>query len=164
MKIHFSEETTPLGTGGAIKQAMQHCLDDQFLVLNGDSLFDINLHHFIALHENSRADCSLALRYVEDSSRYGKIEIHENNTILRFSEKTEKAEPGLINGGIYLISRKAFLDNCPAEKNFSMETDFFAKQAYNLSLKGFVFENYFIDIGIPEDFKRAQHEFERFEN
>jgi D-glycero-alpha-D-manno-heptose 1-phosphate guanylyltransferase len=164
LQIEYSVETHPLGTGGATREALRLCSDESVLVLNGDSLFDIDLEKFEAFHEGSLADCSIALRLVPDSSRYGSIEIDGQNNVLSFSEKSESKAPGLINAGVYLLNKKTFLQNIPSEENFSIEKDFFQKAAGKLRLKGFAFDAYFIDIGIPADYQRAQHEFKRFEN
>ena len=164
LDLSYSVETEPLGTGGAVKKALLSCNDSPVLVLNGDSLFAIDLADFFSRHEAQKADCSIALRQVENSARYGRIEIDGDNTILSFSEKSAHSEKGLINGGIYLVNREAFLANIPATQAFSIEKDFFAKMVNKLRLKGFLFDDYFIDIGVPADYETAQHEFERFEN
>jgi D-glycero-alpha-D-manno-heptose 1-phosphate guanylyltransferase len=164
MELVYSIETTPLGTGGAIRQAFTLFNDENILVLNGDSYFDIDLIKFSGFHTGASADCSLALRIVPDTSRYGAIEIDGQNNVLHFSEKSETKKPGLINAGVYLLNKTIFLNNIPDEKSFSIEKDFFMKVPGSIRLKGFPFDAYFIDIGIPTDYERAQHEFERFEN
>ena len=164
MELLYSVETVPLGTGGAIRQAFGKCSEETALVLNGDSFFDIDLRTFSKFHGGALADCSLALRVVPDTSRYGAIEIDGQNNVIRFSEKSETRSPGLINAGVYLLGKTKFLGNIPDKENFSIEKDFFMKVAGSIRLKGFPFDAYFIDIGIPSDYERAQHEFERFEN
>jgi D-glycero-alpha-D-manno-heptose 1-phosphate guanylyltransferase len=162
LEIEYVLEKTPLGTGGGIRLALQQSEENLVLVLNGDSFFDINLNQFYNYHINEDAQISLALREVDDASRYGTIVKNEHNTIISFQEKNNLSQPGIINGGVYIIDSSLYLKHTPAEKNFSIEKDFFEKQLSNLSIKGFQFNGYFIDIGIPEDYQKAQHDFERF--
>ncbi len=158
ISLRYSHEDSPLGTGGAIKQALGLCSDETVFVLNGDSFFDIDLQKFYKLHLPTDAVVSIALRRVDDSSRYGSIETDKENRITRFTEKTAGAHPGSISAGIYLINTRPFLQHAPAQPAFSIEKDFFEKQLKKLTFKGYLFEGYFIDIGIPSDYKRAQHE------
>jgi D-glycero-alpha-D-manno-heptose 1-phosphate guanylyltransferase len=88
--------------------------------------------------------------------RYGTVEINPENRILDFKEK-QKLNSGLINGGIYFLKIKALLDLKLPEK-FSFEKDFLEKNVSSIRMYGFSFRNYFIDIGIPEDYARSQHE------
>jgi D-glycero-alpha-D-manno-heptose 1-phosphate guanylyltransferase len=162
MKISYSHEEHPLGTGGAIRLALSSCEDDEVLVMNGDSFFEIDMQRFIDLHHQSKADVSLALREVENASRYGRISIDKENRITDFKEKSDQPLRGLINAGVYLIRKKSFLDNAPPAASFSIEKDFFEKKCRQLMIKGFKFKSYFIDIGIPEDYSKAQNEFKRF--
>jgi D-glycero-alpha-D-manno-heptose 1-phosphate guanylyltransferase len=162
MDIRYVVENTPLGTGGGIRLALEQCQEKQALVLNGDSFFEVDLQRFAELHQAGQAQCSLALRQVENAARYGTIKTGEQQRILSFLEKNGKAEPGLINGGVYLLEKGLFLQHTPADKNFSIETDFFERQLDRLVIKGFEFKGYFIDIGIPEDYLKAQHDFKGF--
>ena len=164
MSIDYSVEKEPLGTGGAVKKAFDQRDDNEVLVVNGDSMFEIDLTLLMDLHGTHRAECSVALRHVADTSRYGSIDIDSSNRVVAFREKTQAGGPGLINGGIYLLNRQAFLRHAPSAANFSLENDFFTKKTDTMKLHGFVFDSYFIDIGIPSDYDRAQHEFERFED
>ncbi|MGN1248014.1 MAG: sugar phosphate nucleotidyltransferase, partial [Paludibacteraceae bacterium] len=74
LRISYSREQQPLWTGGAIMAASQQIKADHFLVLNGDTLFDINFNALCQLHIAHSADISVALRYVEDTARYGAVE------------------------------------------------------------------------------------------
>lgn len=162
MEISYVTESSPLGTGGGIRLAMEHCKDDLALVLNGDSFFDINLTLFQELHRQEDAQISLSLRKVNDASRYGTIETTNNHRISSFKEKTGTVQPGKINAGIYILPKDLYLKNTTASTNFSIEKDFFEKQLNNITIKGFEFEGYFIDIGIPKDYTQAQHDFKGF--
>jgi D-glycero-alpha-D-manno-heptose 1-phosphate guanylyltransferase len=160
--ITYSHEETPLGTGGGIRLAIEKCYDEVVLVLNGDSFFDVDIESFCRLHLEQQAQISLALRHVNDASRYGRIELGNANQIVSFKEKSETAEEGLINGGVYILDKNLYLRNTSGISPFSIERDFFTAQLESLVIKGFEFKGYFIDIGIPEDYNRAQHEFKGF--
>lgn len=162
IKITYAEELVTLGTGGGIRLAMMASNTDLAFVLNGDSFFDIDLNLFYKRHLESQSQLSLALRKVSNAARYGTIEKNEFNRILSFTEKTEVAKDGIINGGVYILSKSTYLPITPSEINFSIEKDFFEKQLSNLKINGFEFDNYFIDIGIPEDYLKAQNDFKEF--
>ena len=162
IEIEYVVETSPLGTGGGIRLGLKSCKDDYALVLNGDSFFDVDLHEFFKLHLNESSQFSLALRKVVDSSRYGTIETDDNDRIISFKEKTNITKEGKINGGIYILNKKLYLNNTVEGNNFSIEKDFFEKQLNQLHIKGFEFNGYFIDIGIPEDYTKAQHDLNEF--
>ncbi|HEX7415416.1 MAG TPA: nucleotidyltransferase family protein [Bacteroidia bacterium] len=162
MEIVYSAEKEPLGTGGGIRMALQKCTGVDVLVLNGDSFFGIDLYSFYNKHSESFADGSLALRQVSNASRYGTIFLGEFNKLKAFKEKSDNHKPGIINAGIYLLNREVFIEQTPAGKNFSIEKDFFEKKLNKLNLYGYTYDGYFIDIGIPEDYKQAQHDFKTF--
>jgi D-glycero-alpha-D-manno-heptose 1-phosphate guanylyltransferase len=162
MKISYSAEKEPLGTGGGIRLGMEQCETKTILVLNGDSFFDINLKTFYRKHEEYLSECSLSLRNISNASRYGTIKLGELDMIRSFQEKTGNDKPGLINAGVYLLEREVFMEETKGKTAFSIEKDFFEKKVNKLKLYGFTYEGYFIDIGIPEDFKRAQHDFKEF--
>ena len=100
--------------------------------------------------------------YGSNSSRYGTIEKTKENIISSFKEKSGIDHEGIINGGVYLLDKNLYLQKTPSATNFSIEKDFFEKQLSNSLISGFEFEGYFIDIGIPEDYLKAQHEFKGF--
>jgi D-glycero-alpha-D-manno-heptose 1-phosphate guanylyltransferase len=158
LELDYSIEKDPLGTGGGIRLALEKCRSNSVLILNGDSFFDIDLNRFIGEHSAEKADCSLALREVENAARYGTVEL-EGSRITSFKEKTGRNTKGIINAGIYVLERTVYLQNTPSSENFSIEKDFFEKNLNSLNICGFVHEGYFIDIGIPEDYSKAQHDF-----
>ena len=162
LKITYAREQEALGTGGGIRLACEPLNDKELLVLNGDSYFDMDLNNFYSLHSSRAANCSLALRKVDNASRYGRIDLDEQNRIISFREKSDAASPGLINAGIYILDRELYLTHTPANENFSIEKDFFARYCGKLDLRGFSFEGYFIDIGIPEDYRKVQDDFKQF--
>lgn len=156
--VQYSVEEEPLGTGGAIKRALELVENADVLILNGDTYFKINLKKLTHFHYSKNADVTIALKSVHNTGRYGVIEINEKNRILKFYEKSKKIE-GLINGGIYIVKKKIFLSsNLPPK--FSFEKEFLEKYVSTLKFYGLPFDSYFIDIGTPEDYERAIKEFE----
>jgi len=161
LKLSYSVEEEPLGTGGAIKKALNLLSDDNVLVLNGDSFLDLNLSEFSNFYYQNDFDGLLACRSVNDAARYGTLEIN-NKQIVAFKEKIGVNESGLINGGVYLLNKQHYLKNTPSSLNFSIEKDYFEKQIKYSKFGAYMCEGYFIDIGIPEDYLKAQHEFKEF--
>lgn len=152
VRISYSVEKVPLGTGGCVKNAIQY-LDDQFLVLNGDTLFDINYSDFLSRHSNLKSQgLHMALRKVDDVSRYGAIQL-KGSHVTSFQDKTLQG-PGWINGGVYVMSKSA-VEGFPDGK-FSIENEYFPTLASEGELFGTKYEGFFIDIGIPETYERAQ--------
>lgn len=160
--IQYTKEETPLGTGGGIRLAMEKCKSKDVLVLNGDSFFDVNLNVYYQQHGSFHSDCSLALRKVENAARYGTIKSGDMSVIKAFREKDGLEKPGLINGGVYILDRQIYLSKTPENTAFSIEKDFFETRIQELNIFGFEHQGYFIDIGIPEDYTKAQDDFKRF--
>lgn len=156
--IHISSviEETPLGTGGAVKLALTKAHADEVFILNGDTYFNVDYRAMIAPHRESQAAATIALKRMENFSRYGVVDFEEHtHQILRFNEK-QPCESGLINGGVYLINRRE-LEEYPDK--FSLEKDFFETVITRYFLSGYISDSYFIDIGIPDDYVRAQTDF-----
>ena len=150
--IEYAVEKKPLGTGGAIRFAMGKSQGNDVLVLNGDTWFPIPVSRFFLFHTGSQSSFSLGLKPMKDFSRYGNVEC-AGDTIIRFNEK-KFCSDGLVNGGIYIINR-AFFESLKLPEVFSVEADVLEKFAGSSLLKCMVFNEPFIDIGIPEDYKRA---------
>ena len=157
IEIVYSNEDQPLFTGGAIRQAAQYISSDELVVLNGDTLFDIDLRNLYDFHVERQANLSIALRHVTDTSRYGAVTC-TNDRIVAFHEKTESQGAGDINGGIYAIHR-AWLMSQDLPTKFSFEKELMQPMAGQAGFYGLRFTDYFIDIGVPEDYYRAQEEF-----
>jgi len=155
--ISYSQETEPLFTGGAIRLAATSLSEESFLVVNGDTLFDIDLSSFCDFHEKHRAPVSIALRQVANTDRYGAVET-DGDIITCFREKESSSGAGVINGGIYAIQREWLLSQ-ELPKKFSFEKEVLQPLAPERILRGMVFRDYFIDIGVPDDYFRAQREF-----
>lgn len=156
LKLIYSPEETPLFTGGAIKQALKYCNDENVFVINGDTYFDVNFKLMSAAFQNQGAQIMIAVKEMYDFERYGTV-VFDAGRITEFVEKKPQKK-GYINGGIYLINRN-ILDRF--EGAFSFETEVMEKNVKDMYMMAFVSEGYFIDIGIPEDYARAQIEFER---
>lgn len=158
VQISYAVEDHPLGTGGAIKKSLELTDTDYVFVANGDTMFRVDLMSITQFHKKHNADFTLVTREVEDVSRYGSVIMDSNNKIIGFEEKNSAAGKGFINGGVYLIN-KSFLNSFKFPEKFSIEKDFFEKHYNDGAFYGKPCHNYFIDIGIPEDYHRAQKEF-----
>jgi D-glycero-alpha-D-manno-heptose 1-phosphate guanylyltransferase len=156
LDIIYSIEEEPLGTGGAIKLACTKAVDENVVVTNGDTLFTVNANAVIAFHKEHNADCTLSLKPMRDFSRYGVVTLDAECKVESFKEKQYYAE-GLINGGLYALNVQRFLKEDLPEK-FSFEKDYLEKLYGRSNIFGISQDTYFIDIGIPEDYQRAQVE------
>ena len=157
VELSYAHETEPLGTGGAIRFALSHCYTDEALVLNGDTLFRVNLAAFEHFFHEKNCMLAIALREVEEVSRYGSVIIGDDGQIIHFSEKEASEGRGLINGGVYYLSKKIF-DKYPCAQKFSFEKELMEKLYMREQFFAMVSNGYFIDIGIPSDYARAQVE------
>jgi D-glycero-alpha-D-manno-heptose 1-phosphate guanylyltransferase len=157
VKISYARETDPLGTGGAIMFALEKTTSDSILVLNGDTLFDIDFEYFDTFYQSKETSLAVALRIEKDVSRYGSVSISETGKITAFTEKSQAKGAGLINGGIYLL-KKNWIKNLRLQKTFSFEKEILEKLYHENEFYGLPFNDFFIDIGIPEDYERAQQE------
>ncbi len=152
----FSIETEPLGTGGAVYKACKQITSRDSIVLNADTFFSVSFSKLYRLHEQQNADCTLALKSMTDFDRYGAVSINEKMEVTGFSEKKQQTK-GLINGGVYALNTESFIKRSyPAV--FSFEKDYLEKNYQKGKILGFVSDAYFIDIGIPEDYDKAQIE------
>jgi D-glycero-alpha-D-manno-heptose 1-phosphate guanylyltransferase len=149
-----SLEAEPLGTGGAIRQACTMATEKTVLVLNGDTFFRIGLAALSDLHSDRRADCTLCLKPMRDFDRFGVVEQDADLRVVGFREKKAYRE-GLINGGVYALDRESFLrEELPAV--FSFEKDYLEKVLDSRRIYGVIQDQFFIDIGIPEDYRLVQ--------
>jgi len=157
MKISYSREEKPLRTGGPIKKAEELIgREKPFLVLNGDILTKIDYAELLERHEEKDAIATIALYKVEDPSRYGTVKLTENSRVIRFEEKAPrgKAPSNLINAGIYVLNPKIF-DYIPGGRPVSIEHEIFPILADEGKLYGHEFKEFWIDIGKPEDYLKA---------
>ena len=160
LAIECSVEEEPLGTGGAIKLACNQASEENVLVLNGDTFFNIDLQLLADFHKANHSDCTLSLKPMMHFDRYGVVELDKEHRVTSFKEK-RYYEEGFINGGIYALEVKHFLrEELPPK--FSFEKDYMEQYFTKRNMFGLVQDEYFIDIGIPEDYERAQEELRIF--
>jgi len=156
LNYQCSVEKEPLGTGGAILLACSKATEKLVVVTNGDTLYKADLHEPAIFHTHHMAECTLLLKPMSDFDRYGVVETDNEKLVTSFKEKQYYKE-GNINGGLYLLDAGRFLDEEFPNK-FSFEKDYLEKFYNKRRMYGLTDESYFIDIGIPEDFNRAQRE------
>lgn len=164
LNYKISLEAEPLGTGGAIRLACKKTTPENVLICNGDTLFKIDCHTLSTFHITAKAACTLSLKPMTHFDRYGVVELNEDQSVKIFKEK-QFYESGLINGGVYALNIEKFLQENLPEK-FSFEKDYLEKEISHdkgkkPKLYGIVQDTYFIDIGIPEDYQRAQTELKK---
>ena len=138
-------EKEALGTGGAVKKALGSATDTDIWVVNADTFLDINLKAMFQQHEENKAVATIALKEMNNFDRYGLVHIDQDNCINSFEEK-RPCERGLINAGFFIMGKDVF----------SIESDFFETQISTNLIYGFETKGFFIDIGVPEDFEKAQ--------
>ena len=179
LKIAYSYEEEPLGTGGAIRNALPKILEEEVLVLNADTYFPMDYQGLLRFHQENDGDFSLATRAIEDISRYGAVRRDPAGRILAWNEKlgdggqqpgegskqpiegnaqqaasaSPKSLSGEINGGIYVM-KKSLIAEIPEGKQ-SLEQDCIPKWlSEGKRIFGLPFHGYFMDIGIPEDYQQ----------
>jgi D-glycero-alpha-D-manno-heptose 1-phosphate guanylyltransferase len=152
IQIKYAVEKEMLGTGGAIKFALEKTESETVFVMNGDTIFDIDLQAMSDFHFEKKSICTIAAKELTDFERYGTIDISNEGKVTAFHEKT-RIEKGFINGGIYLID-KSITSVLPTKHIFSFEKDFLELNCDNDIIYAVKFEDYFIDIGIPVDYNQ----------
>jgi D-glycero-alpha-D-manno-heptose 1-phosphate guanylyltransferase len=157
--VVYSREETPLGTGGAVLNALrQHSLSDPFLLLNGDSFIDADLNDLLAAHTSNAARLTMALHEVADSGRFGTVEL-SGSKVTAFLEKTGLTTRGLINSGVYLLN----LSTLSAWENrgeaFSLEVDMIPALLGAQDVYGVKSGKRFIDIGLPDTYAMCSNFF-----
>ncbi len=155
MRLHYSEEETPLGTAGAVRQALPFFREPLLLLMNGDSYCDVDLATFRAFHVETSADVSLVLRQVEDTARYGCVHLGPDGRVVRFEEKGGTGGAGWINAGVYLMDR-SLVAALPPASALSLERDVFPRWVREQRVCGFPCSGRFIDIGTPESYAEAE--------
>ena len=154
--LDYAIEEEPLGTGGAVGLALNQLYRDAFLMMNGDTLFDVNFDKLCQFHFARKADLSMSLKPIRNQDRYGLVKVDESAQVIEFTEK-KYIDQGLINGGVYATS-KSFINSLNLPQKYSWEKDMLEKQSINSNFFGYLSDSYFIDIGIPADYTRAQLE------
>ncbi len=160
VEIVYAVENQPLGTGGGLRLALTHCITDTILVLNGDTYFGFSLQKLDFFQNYYNSSFIMALREINNDGRFGGVDINDENTIINFSPKQTKGKC-LINAGVYLLNKAYYLSKTE-DKAFSIEEDFFSTLLQNTTFKGIQCNGYFIDIGIPDDYHKANNEYQKF--
>jgi D-glycero-alpha-D-manno-heptose 1-phosphate guanylyltransferase len=152
----YAIEEEPLGTGGGICLALSKTFGSDIVVLNGDTFFEVNLNELMDYHHIKPATISMALKPMCDFDRYGRVVIDKiDGRVVEFKEK-EFCNDGLINGGVYVINKHELPQGLPVK--FSFEREVLEPLCTKSKVYGLIQEGYFIDIGVPEDYKLAQSE------
>lgn len=155
LQVDYAEETTPLGTGGALRAAFEAQGLAEALVLNGDTWCDADLAGLCASHAAGDSLATLTLVAVDDGSRYGQVRVADG-WVMGFAEKAASAGPALINAGLYAVNRAA-LEACTVPAPFSFEESVLQARAGERVFRAHLAEGArFIDIGVPDDYRRAQ--------
>lgn len=154
IQILYSVESKLLGTAGALVPAWQLSQSACAFVVNGDTYLDVNLGEMLRFHRQHNAIATLALAEIGNASRYGTVRIDSDSRITGFFEKDSNSpSEGLINAGVYLLSSEV-VKRIPHETAVSLEKEIFP-DLIGSRFFGFVTKGAFLDIGIPEDFRRA---------
>jgi NDP-sugar pyrophosphorylase family protein len=153
LEIRYSLESSPLGTGGALRNALSLVREDCVLAFNADSYCRYSLADMLAAHARNRAAATMWLVPVEDCGRYGSVHVGKSGSVVSFSEKNAETGHGLINAGIYLLE-KSLIAGIPEGRNVSLEREIFPTEV-SRGLFAVAGRGPFIDIGTPESFARA---------
>lgn len=153
LELAFSTEETPLGTGGAARQAAQLARRPELLVLNGDSYCRFDLHDLSRAHQVNQAVATLWLEEVERAGQFGWVEVGNKGAVIGFWEKRGGGGRGLVNAGVYLLQRELLLSN--QAESFSLERDLFPSLV-GQGLYSFTGDGFLVDIGTPESLRAAE--------
>jgi D-glycero-alpha-D-manno-heptose 1-phosphate guanylyltransferase len=156
MVLHYSVEPQPLGTGGAIRSAADGIGEWPVFVLNGDTFLDLDYRAMLSAHQQGHEQMTMAVCQVADAGRYGALDLQDGH-VLGFLAKG-RAGPGVINAGTYLIS-EGIRDRIPAGEAFSFEQQLLMSEVGSIRPAAFAASGLFIDMGVPEDYARAQQLF-----
>jgi NDP-sugar pyrophosphorylase family protein len=157
--LRYSVETEPLGTAGALRLALPLVTGATALVLNGDSYCDFDLAAFWHAHAASGACGTLLLAHLDDTHRYGQVDLAADGAVARFVEKGARGGPGWVSAGVYLLGR-AILESIPPARAVSIEREVFPAWV-GRGLHGWPGGGRFIDIGTPATLAESQAFFTR---
>jgi D-glycero-alpha-D-manno-heptose 1-phosphate guanylyltransferase len=159
--VLYAEEEAPLGTGGALRFALSMLMPEApVLVANGDSFVELDLQEMLAAHASAGAQLTIGLRKMPDCSRYGEVACDESGRITSFVYPG-RAQAGFISTGMYIVNPDIFSGH-DVPGAFSFEADFQRPFVESVHMHGHEIAGYFIDIGVPEDYARFQHEYKQF--
>lgn len=158
--IDYVIEQERLGTGGGIQLALKKANKEATVILNGDTMFRVNINKLLEFHHSKRSATTLALKLMNEFDRYGVVHTADDASILSFEEKKYQKE-GYINGGVYIINKDWLFKKGLPEK-FSFEKEYLEQFVTEKQFYGFCSDAYFIDIGIPSDYRQAEKDFIEF--
>jgi len=157
-EVDYAVEDQPLGTGGGLLLALKQLRrTGPFLIMNGDTFFEVDLAPMRRYHQERHAELTIALREVEANSRYGSVGIDKEGKITTFDNRARPSGRALINGGVYLAEKSAFAGMAlESDAPVSIEEHLYPRMlAEGRRMYGFPSSGRFIDIGVPEDYQRA---------
>jgi NDP-sugar pyrophosphorylase family protein len=157
LAVSYSREMEPLGTGGAVRLALDKTASDPVLVLNGDSFCEFQLDDLLQFHQDIKARATILLTRVDNIARFGRVETDAQDKVVRFEEKDGSQVPGWINAGVYLLNRDV-LNGLPTDQSISMEKEIFP-MLISHGLHAFRGGGKFLDIGTPESYAEAERFF-----
>ena len=155
LKIKFSQEDTPLDTGGAIMHARRLIRSNPFFVLNGDSLSEFDPRELLKFHRLKKSLVTILLNKVPGACDYGRVKLNKYSQITSFNEKSAATKGNFINSGIYIFDKKVF-KFMPGKGKFSLEYELFPLLAVKKSIFGYKNKGFFVDIGTPERYAKAK--------
>jgi D-glycero-alpha-D-manno-heptose 1-phosphate guanylyltransferase len=159
LALEYVVEEEPLGTGGAIRKALERASEKAVLVLNGDTFLDADYAAMLRFHQAQESALTIAVTRQADVARYGEVRVEERR-VVGFEEKG-RSGPGFINAGAYVVE-KAIAWPAALGERFSFERDFLVPETARLAPAAFEVRGFFLDIGVPEDLDRAQTELAQF--
>lgn len=155
LPLDYVIEEEPLGTGGAIRKALQAAHEEFVLVMNGDTFLEADYAALLRFHAAAHPSLTMAITHQPNIARYGGVVV-ENGRIVGYEEKG-RSGPGWINAGVYVLRTEIqWPQNLP--EKFSFEVDFLVPQTPLLTPAAYEVDGFFLDIGVPEDLERAQLE------
>ncbi|MBI2822669.1 MAG: nucleotidyltransferase family protein, partial [Acidobacteria bacterium] len=157
LRLLYSQESSPAGTGGALSRALPHFNSDPVLVMNGDSYCEVDLADLLAWHQTRGATGTLVLVRAADPERYGSVRVSAEGTIVSFVEKAGGVQGGWVSAGIYLLSL-SLLGTLPSRRPLSLEREVFPSWV-GRGLYGYRSPGRFLDIGTPQSYAISQEFF-----
>ena len=160
MNIIYSEENEPLGTGGAIKKALIQSNEKNIIVMNGDVFARVDLNKMLEQHIRLNSVMTIAIKEMIKFDRFGVVKFN-GDKITSFEEK-KYVEKGFMNTGMYVVKKYIF-ENKIIQDSFSIENDYLNKYVAIDKISPFIYEGQFVDIGIPEDYKKIKEIIKKYE-
>ncbi len=157
MRLFYSLESEPRGTGGALRLALPLLTAPTTLVMNGDSYCDAGLDGFLQWHHNRHSRATLMLAKTDDTRRYGRVDTDDRNRIVNFQEKAATTGAGWVNAGLYLLQQE-LIGDIPPDRSVSLEREMFPRWIPD-GLHGYRSEGRLWDIGVPDAYAEAQSDF-----